>query len=93
LGADFRVDDLAVTLAEDVMWVRVCERLTATVECRGATGAATTTGRGLGLGLTTPVKPMSPKVRGSRGAWAAEGAATATARATGAVVAMVVGAA
>jgi hypothetical protein len=35
--------------------------------------------------LTTPVKPMFPKVRGTSGACAAAGGATATATATGAV--------
>src|ERR1035437_4074295 len=60
---------------------RVVERLTTTA------AAGCTTGAGTGLGLTTPVKPISPKVWGASGAWAAKGAATATAttRATGAV--------
>src|SRR5665647_1501638 len=59
---------------------RVVERLT------GTTARLTMTG--FGLGLTTPVKPMFPKVRGTSGASAAEGAvtATATARAAGAAV-------
>jgi hypothetical protein len=51
----------------------VVERLT--TAAGRATGATCTT---TGTGLTTPVKPMLPKVWGSSGAWAAEGAATAT---------------
>jgi hypothetical protein len=54
------------------------DRLTTTAAC-WTTGAGA--GLGLGLGLTTPVKPMLPKVCGTSGAWAAEGAATATATA------------
>src|SRR5450759_538040 len=76
---------------------RVIERLTVTGAGRATTGAgrATTgagraTGAGAGLGLTTPVKPMFPKVWGASGAWAGAGAATATARATGSM-ALVVG--
>src|ERR1035437_124252 len=61
---------------------RVVERLT------GTTARLTMTGVSFGLGLTTPVKPMVPKVLGTKGAWAAEGAATVTvtASATGAMV-------
>src|SRR5674476_1074007 len=69
---------------------RVIERLTVTGAGRATTGAGRATGAGAGLGLTTPVKPMFPKVWGASGAWAGAGAATATASATGAM-ALVVG--
>src|SRR5664280_2284174 len=70
--------DCAGCEATAVIGARAIERLT-------TTGA--TTGAGAGLGLTTPVKPMVPKVWGASGAWAAAGTATATAtaRAAGAV--------
>src|ERR1039458_76331 len=42
-------------------------------------GRETTTASGTGTGLTTPLKPMLPNARGTSGAWAAEGTATATA--------------
>src|SRR5664279_3269136 len=60
---------------------RVIERLTAAMVRWLILG---TTGLGLGLGLTTPVKPMFPKVSGASGAWAATGIATAAAWAMGA---------
>src|SRR5665811_1247003 len=69
---------------------RVIERLTVTGAGRATTGAGRATGAGAGLGLTTPVKPMAPKVWGTSGAWAGAGATTATARATD-LVALVVG--
>jgi hypothetical protein len=61
---------------------RVVERLT------GTTARLTMTGVSFGLGLTTPVKAIVPKVRGTKGAWAAEGAVTVTvsASASGAMV-------
>src|SRR5450631_623168 len=70
---------------------RLVERLTAMAARERTTGAAT----GLGLGLTTPVKPIFPKVRGTSGACAADGAAAAAReRATGtAALTLVAGAA
>ena len=52
--------------------IRVVERLARIAVALASTGGAT-------RGLTTPVKPIFPKVRVAIGAWAAEGAATATA--------------
>jgi hypothetical protein len=49
---------------------RDAERLEVMV-ARRTTGAAT----GLGVGLATPLKPMSPKEGETNGAWAADGAA------------------
>src|SRR5450759_1297238 len=55
---------------------RVAERLARSAVIRA----------GRGSGLSTPANPISPNVRGTSGAWAEEGAATATLRAAGAVV-------
>src|SRR5664279_3469778 len=52
--------------------IRVVERLTRIAVALASTGGAT-------RALTTPVKPIVPKVPVAIGAWAAEGAATATA--------------
>src|SRR5450756_1084665 len=76
---------VAVDVAE--IGARVIERLTAT------TARGLTTGGGTGRGLTTPAKPMFPKAWGTIGAWAADGAATAIARAAGAVVVALTGSA
>src|SRR5665648_215789 len=54
---------------------RVAERLTRSVVIRTGTG----------FGLATPRKLIIPNVRGTIGAWAADGVSTATARAAGAV--------